>query len=225
MQVTELIGSTARILAVLCLGTYLGARADAEFGRAQGIAAFESERLADAHAASGRIQDAATLKPDQSRWSAGRIEAWRESLATGSQAPLGLLRLPDVDLVAPVYAGTGELALNRGLGWIEGTAPPGESGNVGIAGHRDGFFRALQDVGHGDVVELVTPDSTLRYRIDSTVVVDPDAVHVLAPTDSSVLTLVTCYPFYYVGHAPRRYIVRARLDRDGPDPLKRVSAN
>lgn len=224
MQVTELIGSMARILAVLCLGTYLGARADAEFGRAQGIAAFESGRLADAHAAASRIQDASTLKPDQSRWSASRIAAWRESLA-GSQAPLGLLRLPDVEVVAPVYTGTGELALNRGLGWIEGTAPPGESGNVGIAGHRDGFFRALQDVARGDVVELVTPDSTLRYRIDSTVVVDPDAVHVLAPTDWSVLTLVTCYPFYYVGHAPRRYIVRARLDRGGPDPLQRVSAN
>jgi sortase A len=104
--------------------------------------------------------------------------------------------------------------LNRGLGWIEGTSRPGEDGNVGIAGHRDGFFRALQDVGPGDVVELETAGSTRQYRVDSIQIVEPNAVHVLAPTDTAVLTLVTCYPFYHVGPAPQRFIVQAGLDRD-----------
>ena len=211
MKAVARIGSTARILAIVCLGTYLAARADAEFGRVQGIAAFQA---AGGQSPATAIGDYESVTPDQSHWSAGRIHAYLASLASDTGMPLGLLRVADIDLVVPVYPGTGELALNRGLGWIEGTSRPGEDGNVGIAGHRDGFFRGLQDVGRGDVVELETAGSTRRYRVDSIQIVEPNAVHVLAPTDTAVLTLVTCYPFYHVGPAPQRFIVRAGLDRD-----------
>jgi sortase A len=211
MKAVARIGSTARILAIVCLGIYLAARADAEFGRVQGIAAFQA---AGGQSPATAIGDYESVTPDQSHWSAGRIHAYLASLASDTGIPLGLLRVADIDLVVPVYPGTGELALNRGLGWIEGTSRPGEDGNVGIAGHRDGFFRGLQDVGPGDVVELETAGSTRRYRVDSIQIVEPNAVHVLAPTDKAVLTLVTCYPFYHVGPAPQRFIVRAGLDRD-----------
>jgi sortase A len=210
MKAVARIGSTARILAIVCLGTYLAARADAEFGRVQAIAAFQAAGGQSPATASGDYESG----PDQSRWSAGRVHAYRASLASDTGMPIGLLRVADIDLVVPVYPGTGELALNRGLGWIEGTSRPGEDGNVGIAGHRDGFFRALQDVGPGDVVELETAGSTRQYRVDSIQIVEPNAVHVLAPTDTAVLTLVTCYPFYHVGPAPQRFIVQAGLDRD-----------
>ena len=95
---------------------------------------------------------------------------------------------------------------------------PGQSGNVGIAGHRDGFFRGLKDVSAGDVLEVESLSGTDRYVIESITIVSPDRVDVLAPTAIPTVTLVTCFPFYYVGNAPKRYIVRAALDE--PDVLK-----
>jgi len=109
-----------------------------------------------------------------------------------------------------VLEGTDDLVLNRGVGHIDGTPRPGEPGNVGIAGHRDGFFRGLKDVTAGDVIEVETLSQRLRYRIQSLTIVSPQSVDVLEPTAEPALTLVTCYPFYYVGSAPQRFIVRAR---------------
>ena len=90
------------------------------------------------------------------------------------------------------------------------TALPGDPGNVVLAGHRDTFFRRLKDVRPGDRVTLTTPEGVFNYDIDSTAVVAPDRMEVLAPSASSSLTLITCYPFNYVGPAPDRFIVRAR---------------
>ena len=101
--------------------------------------------------------------------------------------------------------------MNRGVGLIEGTASLNEVGNVGIAGHRDGFFRVLKDVKIGDRLILQTPQRLRRYQVTQTLIVDPDHVEVLDPTEDHVVTLVTCYPFYYVGPAPRRFIVKAQL--------------
>jgi sortase A len=123
---------------------------------------------------------------------------------------VALLRIPRLGLEAPVLEGTDEWTLDRGLGHIEGTARPGEPGNVGIAGHRDGFFRPLKDIRDGDLVELALPGSVRRYRVERLSIVRPDAVQVLRPTPAPSLTLVTCYPFYFVGPAPERFIVRAR---------------
>lgn len=126
-----------------------------------------------------------------------------------ADAVIAVLRIPTVGLEVPVYRGTTEQVLRRGAGLVEGTPAPGSAGNVGIAAHRDTHFRGLRDVVVGDAIELDTLNRTLVYRITDLHVVDPTDVHVLDDTGETVLTLVTCYPFHFVGSAPQRYIVRA----------------
>jgi sortase A len=150
-----------------------------------------------------------TGMPDQSLWSPARIRAWQSAVNDPSPAPLGVLRIPRLRLEAPLLGGTEEAKLDRGLGHIEDTAPPGTDGNAGIAGHRDGFFRVLKDITEGDTIELQTLAGRETYRVERTWIVEPEDVSVLDPTPSRSLTLVTCYPFYFVGSAPQRFIVRA----------------
>lgn len=121
---------------------------------------------------------------------------------------------PSVGLSATVLEGTTEPTLRRGAGHIEDTAFPGSPGNVGIAGHRDTTFRPVRHLKLGDPLVLVTADRTFAYRISETMIVDPKDVYVLDPTEHPTLTLVTCYPFTFIGSAPRRYIVRAELVRE-----------
>jgi sortase A len=109
-----------------------------------------------------------------------------------------------------VVEGVDRISLRRAVGHIPGTALPGEAGNVGLAGHRDTFFRQLKDVKIDDEIQVSTPTSNFKYRVVSLRIVDPENVGVLAPSGENVLTLVTCYPFYFVGPAPKRWIVRAR---------------
>ena len=160
------------------------------------------------------VQEAALAHPpDQTTWSTQRQAGYRESLAEAFAAPPGVLEIPSLKLTAPIFAGTSDVVLNRGVGWIEGTAMPGEDGNVGLAGHRDGYFRGLKNLKLGDTIEVQSVGRTLRYRVTSLKVVEPTDLSVLDPTDEPSVTLVTCYPFYYVGNAPQRYIVRGVLDR------------
>jgi LPXTG-site transpeptidase (sortase) family protein len=152
-------------------------------------------------------------------WSPKRIRAYEESREAQNRGPLAVLRIPAIGLEVAVLEGTDDLTLNRGVGWIAGTALPGESGNLGIAGHRDGFFRGLKDVMRGVPLELETlGGARLLYTVQDIWIVRPDAVEVLDPTPRPSLTLVTCFPFYYVGSAPERYIVRAVLD-GAPEPV------
>jgi len=151
------------------------------------------------------------LPVDYSLWDEGRIEEYEESLGHDFGPPLAIVRIPALDLHVPLLEGTGDLVLNRGVGRIVGTARPGELGNIGIAGHRDGFFRGLKDIGEGDTIELETLTATDIYRIDGITIVTPQDVHVLEHQSVPTLTLVTCYPFYFVGKAPKRYIVSATL--------------
>jgi sortase A len=116
-------------------------------------------------------------------------------------------------LEVPVLHGTDDITLNRGVGQIAGTAAPGEMGNIGIAGHRDGFFRNLKEVNKGDVIELETTTASAVYVVDRILVTGPDDVSVLKPRDTRSLTLVTCYPFHFIGPAPRRFVVEATLKR------------
>jgi sortase A len=108
-----------------------------------------------------------------------------------------------------VLRGTDDRTLDRAAGLIEDTAEPGTDGNSGIAGHRDGFFRGLKDIVPGDTIELDTLQGTDVYRVERTWVVNPEDVSVLDPMSIPTLTLVTCYPFYFYGAAPQRFIVRA----------------
>jgi sortase A len=148
-------------------------------------------------------------KVDLRLWSQKRIQAYRASLALTKNMPMAVLRLDKFRIRVPVYAGTDELALNRGAGWIMGTAKPGETGNVGIAGHRDGSFRALKDIAIGDTIELSTTGARLTYAVDQMEIVYPDNVGVLLPRRMPSITLTTCYPFYFNGDAPQRFIVHA----------------
>jgi len=148
---------------------------------------------------------------DYSLWSPGRIEQYKSSLAEHFDKPLALLRVGKIHLEVPVFEGTDERVLNRGVGRIEGTARIDESGNIGIAGHRDGFFRGLKDIAVGDVIELETAAGTQTYMIDFVRLVEKNDVSVLKSDSVPSLTLVTCFPFYFVGSAPQRYIVHASL--------------
>ena len=121
------------------------------------------------------------------------------------------LDAPSVRLSATVLEGSDDGTLARGAGHIEETAFPGQPGNIGIAGHRDTTFRAVRDLHVGDPLELTTSDRVYRYQITRTFIVEPEDVYVLDPGDRDMLTLVTCYPFTYIGHAPHRYIIQAVL--------------
>ncbi len=126
---------------------------------------------------------------------------------------LGRLDIPRLGLSVAVLQGTGSRMLRLGTGHIEGTPFPGEAGNSGIAGHRDTFFRGLKDIRKNDEIQFQTATGLSRYAVDWAKVVAPDDLSVLAPSIESSLTLVTCYPFYFVGPAPTRFVVRAHKER------------
>jgi sortase A len=157
------------------------------------------------------IKPQSSSLPDFSLWSDKRIRAYHTSLAAKVPPPLGVLEISALQLQVPVLEGTDDLTLNRGVGHIPGTAPLGEGGNIGIAGHRDGFFRGLKDIHVGEMIDVYTQGGRSRYVVDEIQIVSPDEVSVLAPRAKPSLTLVTCYPFYFVGSAPSRYIVHATL--------------
>jgi len=121
------------------------------------------------------------------------------------------LEVPSVRVATTVLEGTDDGTLSRGSGHIEDTPFPGQTGNVGIAGHRDTVFRPLRHLHLGDEMKLTTADRVYHYKISKTLIVTPDDVYVLDPTEQPTLTLVTCYPFDFIGHAPRRFIVQAAL--------------
>ncbi len=122
---------------------------------------------------------------------------------------LGRLDIPRIGISLVVLEGTDSRTLRLGAGHIETTSLPGEGGNVGIAGHRDTFFRPLRDIRKNDRIQIQTAMGLFQYQVDWMKVVSPEDVSVLAPSDRSVLTLVTCYPFQFFGSAPKRFIVRA----------------
>jgi sortase A len=126
---------------------------------------------------------------------------------------LGRLDIPRLGISVAVLQGTGSRTLRLGAGHIEGTPLPGESGNSGIAGHRDTFFRDLRNIRKTDDIVLKTATGVLHYEVEWVKVVRPDDVSVLAQSTDSALTLVTCYPFYFLGSASDRFIVHARLSR------------
>jgi sortase A len=147
-------------------------------------------------------------EPDVVTPAASTVPATR-TLAPGSA--VGRIEIPRLGVSAVVRAGSDARTLRLAVGHIPGTALPGERGNVGLAAHRDTFFRRLGEIRPDDEVRLVTRDGTFTYHVDGTRIVEPSDVWVLDDTAQPSLTLVTCYPFTFVGSAPRRFIVRAQL--------------
>jgi len=148
-------------------------------------------------------------KVDTKLWSAIRVKQYKAGLQRETPPTLAILRIPRLELEVPVYDGTTDAVLDMAAGRIEYTALPGTVGNVGIAAHRDGFFRVLKDIKEGDVLELDTPVALEQYRVEWIRITTPDDVSVIDPTPDRAVTLVGCFPFYYKGSAPQRFIVRA----------------
>jgi sortase A len=134
-----------------------------------------------------------------------------QSSAEGSL--VGRIDIPRLDLSAIVFEGTTDDTLARGVGHLRGTAGPGERGNLVLAGHRDTFFRELRDIRRGDKIRVKAPDGEYQYSVDSTAIVHPNQTEVLRPSDDATLTLITCYPFSYIGNAPERFIVHAHFTK------------
>lgn len=205
----QLAERVAWALAVVLGGSWATARGLAWASERRSMAAFHEIERASVAAAPPLGAGASQVEVDQSLWDRGRVRAYARALTRPAPPPLAVLRIPRLGLEVPVLEGTDEWTLDRAVGHIEGTARPGQAGNVGIAGHRDSWFRVLKDVTRGELMELALPGQVRRFRVERLSIVTPDDVQVLAPARSPRLTLVTCYPFYFVGSAPQRFIVQA----------------
>jgi sortase A len=201
-------------VAVVCLAYYGYVSAESALYQA-----YETREL-DAILASGPA--VAVPQQDAQPSASGTTEELATRTAPGRVVPaalgtpkagsaLGRLEIPRLEVSAIVRSGTDSRTLRLAIGHINGTAAPGESGNVGLAAHRDTFFRRLGEIQPDDEVRLVTARGTYAYRVEGTQIVNPRETWVLNQTDTPTLTLITCYPFRYVGSAPQRFVVRARL--------------
>jgi sortase A len=198
------------LIGLVCLGTVAYAYFDARFTERE-----EGRRLDTA--IREHRQDAASRSAERpAERPAAETDSFAALAAAEPAAPkleegalVGRLEIPRLGLSAIVLEGVEARTLRRGAGHIPGTALPVQNGNVGIAGHRDSFFRALKDIGKNDIITMITPEGTYRYEVEWTRIVMPDDTEVLDDPGKPALTLVTCYPFYYVGSAPKRFIVRA----------------
>jgi sortase A len=178
-------------LAVGCLGMYAYESVEARRFQTEQTEAFE--RAANSEAA-----------PAPARVRAGGL--------------VGMLDVPRLQLTTPVVEGDDDRTLKRAVGHLPDTPLPWEKGNSALAGHRDGLFRPLKDVKIGDEIRFRTTREEFRYRVTKTSIVMPDDVSVLHPKTDANLTLITCYPFYYVGSAPKRFVIHATREESAPRP-------
>lgn len=210
------------LVGILLLAVYVGAEFHRILMSRLAVRQFEAMKQSAPPAQTAAPQGSAeslpqVSPPSFSLWSDKRVKAYESSLDQQFAAPSAILRIPKIDLEVPVLEGTDDLTLNRGVGRIAGTSVVGQNGNIGIAGHRDGFFRGLKDIKVGDRIELEGRERTETYVVDDLQIVDPSNVSVLQARSKPSLTLVTCYPFYFIGSAPERFIVHAsRTDSGSP---------
>jgi sortase A len=208
------------ILGMMLLAVYGAARIHRTVLSKADLQLFKARQLVSAEVP----HPAATVtgRPDFRLWSVHRVKDYQASLAEYFAPAIAILLIPKIQLEVPILEGTDDLSLNRGVGHVAGSASPGQNGNVAIAGHRDGFFRGLKDISLGDEIAMITPDRTETFIIDRITIVDRQDVSVLKPRRHKSLTLVTCYPFYFVGSAPRRYIVQASVTKSAPNSMPAV---
>ncbi len=219
----------AAIAGVLLVGIWFAAWVHGKVMSRRDLARFETARAARAVRVEVPPMTQAEIPSgvpvDTSLWADGRTKEYRESLLHDFGVPMAVMRIRKLEIEVPVLRGTDDLTLNRGVGWIQGTAAPGTDGNFAVAGHRDGFFRGLKDIKLGDTIEVETLDGSWTYLVDDLTIVDPSNVSVLAERDLPSVTLVTCYPFYFVGSAPQRFIVRASVSSRPPSGPAEESAH
>lgn len=199
------LGQGLTLAGTLGLLSVSGAYLHAFFGASTAVAAFER-----AVAEPMNVNALQAEAPDKSDWSSKRVEAF-EDASKDAGLPLALLEIDRLGMQVPVFPGTDRVTLNRGAGIVEGTAYPGESGNMVLSAHRDGYFRALQGIREGDELRVRTLEGADQFVVKEVFITDPLDISVLESSNTRELTLVTCYPFYYVGFAPERMIVRAEI--------------
>jgi sortase A len=205
------------LVGVLCLGIWLWSWLDARAFEAQQEEILEQALAGHARATPAAGPPASETDALSSFQRGRRAERHLDGPPLKEGELLGRIRIPSVDITAVVVEGVGKTNLRRAAGHIPGTALPSEDwGNIGIAAHRDSFFRGLKDIRKDDTIELTTLDGTHRYRVEWMKIVQPSDTSVLTATGEPALTLVTCYPFYYVGSAPKRFIVRAHQVEESP---------
>ena len=190
----KLVERILLVIAIACLGYYGYVSAETMLYQAQENRALDELLLRK------------TTAPQNAADTAARKT---ERMVTPGET-VGRIEIPRLGVSAIIKAGIDSRTLQLAVGHIPGTAFPGEGGNVGLAAHRDTFFRRLRDIQSDDEIRVTTPDGSYSYRVARTDIVEPRDVWVLDPTDHPALTLVTCYPFNYVGSAPQRFIVRAQ---------------
>ncbi|SRR5579864_7706151 len=210
------------VLASVCLGFY--SYAYLERTLYQAYEGWSFDRAATHNGAPvGQYHEATTV--------GAVVSGPQRSMAPSEAAPpasiIGRLSVPRLHLSAMVREGIDGKTLQLAVGHIPSTALPGQAGNVGVAGHRDTFFRGLKGLRATDEVQFSTPSGNFSYEVESLMIVEPDNVEVLAASSTNTLTMVTCYPFSYIGNAPKRFIVRARQvspqtpSMEGPVELER----
>lgn len=200
------------VLGMLSGGIYPASRIDSYLASHSALERFEASEPSVPVETRNDEAGVPVFEPDFLGWSDGRVKAYMRPAAQQSSLPLAVLEIPKIHLKVPVFDGTDGLTLNHAVGHIAGTARPGEQGNIGIAGHRDGFFRALKEIAPGDRINLKTRGATDRYIVDHIQIVSPRDVGVLKPQERPAITLVTCYPFQFLGSAPKRFVVTAYLE-------------
>jgi sortase A len=198
------------ICGIILLAIYCAARSERILSSQSALRKFDDLTLSAVPAEPSK-GDLAASEVDLKLTDDRQVLADASSFTDKSGVPIAVLEIPKVHLEVPVFDGTNGLTLNHGVARIAGTARPGEGGNIGIAGHRDTFFRGLKDLSIGDAIELRTPTGIEMYAAAEINIVSPSQVNVLRRRSVPSLTLVTCYPFYYVGSAPQRYVVTASL--------------
>ncbi|MGH9342166.1 MAG: class D sortase [Terriglobia bacterium] len=210
-SVMRLIEIALLTVGIALAGFFVAAHLETIIVSREALKAFEEAAPSPIQSAAEMSPEANATEPDFRDWDAQRVRAYERTARNSTVVPLAILEIPKIGLTAPVLEGTSALTLNHAVGRISGTAYPGEQGNIGLAAHRDGFFRGLKGIKPGDMIELRTHNGDDIYTVNRLQIVTPRDVDVLLPQPEPSLTLVTCYPFYYIGSAPKRFVVTAYL--------------
>jgi len=175
--------------------------------QAREFQAQESRALDSIELQPEQTEDATFPAPEQEP--ANPVRPATRRLPRPARGLIGRVEVPRIGLAAIVIEGSNAAVLQRAVGHVSGTALPGEPGNVALTGHRDSFFRSLRNIRENDMIRMTTPKGLFWYRVTSISVVSPENIAVLAAGDGEALTMITCFPFSFVGPAPRRFVVHA----------------
>lgn len=219
----RLAGNLFFLIGILALGYWIYVSLDTEVYQAHQTRIFQQARAIISASADRGLGSGASLSSALPR--EARLSKNESSKEIPVDLPLGKIEIPRIGLSAVILEGTDGPSLRHGVGHILGTSLPGQSGNVALAGHRDTFFRNLRQVRDRDQIILTTLTGSFHYSVDSFEIVGPQNTSVLKASENHTLTLVTCYPFYYIGPAPRRFIVQAHFipGNGPPQPRSGVS--